>query len=182
MCVHRQRAQRADDVDAEVGKEATVFGGEHRFDEMVGKFLERNRVVVLDAATTDLDAVPIQKGHREILALEPILVAGFPIGRQRERDGENQADQTDVQALADEIVDDLCESRQAQLLGKRRDGLAGPNRSALGVEHRGIDEGVKSQQGARDRLPEARLLPILRHRPSLRSALSGPTDSLVITF
>ena len=40
----------ADDVDAEMLVEAPVLGGEHRLDEMVGQFLERDGIVVPDAA------------------------------------------------------------------------------------------------------------------------------------
>ena len=85
MGVDGQRAQRADDVDAEMLEEAAVLGGEHRLDEMVGQLVERDRVVVLDAAPADLDAVAVEEGHGEILALQPVLVAGQPERRLGER-------------------------------------------------------------------------------------------------
>ena len=75
MGVDGERAQRADDVDAEMLEEAPVLGRQHRLDEMVGQFVERDRVVVLDAAPADFDAIAVEEGHGDVLALQPILVA-----------------------------------------------------------------------------------------------------------
>ena len=65
--VDRHRAKSADHVDAEMGEEAPVLGGEHRLDEMVGQLLERNRVIVLDAAPPDFDSIAVEEGDCEIL-------------------------------------------------------------------------------------------------------------------
>ena len=112
--VDGERAQRADHVDAEVAEEAPILGGEHRLDEMVGQFVERDRVVVLDAAPPDFDAVTIEERHRQVRALQPILVAGVPERRQRQREGENQADEADVEALAGDVDREFSQPRQAE--------------------------------------------------------------------
>ena len=77
-----ERAQRADHVDAEMAEEAPVLGREHRLDEMIGQLLEGNRIVVLDAAPADLDAIAVEESDREILAFQPVLVAGLAKGGQ----------------------------------------------------------------------------------------------------
>ncbi len=153
--VDGQRAKGADDVDAEMAEETPIFGGEHRLYEMVGQFLERDRVVMLDPSPPDLDAISVEEGHREVLPLQPILVARFPIGGKRERDREYQPDEPDVQAFANEVDRGLCDSRDPKPFRECRDRLPRTNRAALRIEHRGIDERVEGQQGARDRLCEA---------------------------
>ena len=55
--IHGQRAHRTDDVDAPMLVEAPVFGGEDRLDQMLGKLIERNGIVVLDAAAIPLRSI-----------------------------------------------------------------------------------------------------------------------------
>ena len=45
---------------------AAILGGERRLDQIVRKILQRNRVVVLDAAAADRIAVAIEERDREI--------------------------------------------------------------------------------------------------------------------
>ena len=52
-----QRAHQARRVDAEMLVEAAIFRGQRRLDQMVGEILERDRIVVADAAAADLVAV-----------------------------------------------------------------------------------------------------------------------------
>ncbi len=118
-----ERAQRPDHVDAEVAEEAPILGGENRLDEMVGQFVERDRVVMLDAAPPDFGAIAIEERHRQIRALQPVLVAGVPERRLRQREGENQADDADVEALARELDREFSQPGQAKAVGKRADRL-----------------------------------------------------------
>ena len=118
-----ERAQRPDHVDAEVAEEAPILGGENRLDEMVGQFVERDRVVMLDAAPPDFGAIAIEERHRQIRALQPVLVAGVPERRLRQRKGENQADDADVEALARELDREFSQPGEAKAVGKRADRL-----------------------------------------------------------
>ena len=87
--------QRAGDVDAEMVVEAAVFGGERRLDQMVRKILQRDRIVVLDAAAADRIAVAVEEGHREIGFLQPVLVGGLAEGRHGQRQHQDQAAEPD---------------------------------------------------------------------------------------
>ena len=160
--VDRQRAQSADHVDAEMAEETAVLGRQHGLDEMVGQFLERDRVVVLDAAPADFDAVAIEEGDGEIAALEPVLVGGFAIGGQREGDDDDEADEAEVEPLADEIERHFADAEQPQPLRGLRDRLPGGERPALAVVHGRIDGGVDAEQRAAHRLPKTRPFSFLR--------------------
>ena len=61
-----ERSSGAGDVDAEMIVEAAVLGGERRLDQIVRKILQRNRIIVLDAAVADRVAVAVEKRNREI--------------------------------------------------------------------------------------------------------------------
>ncbi len=91
--VGQQRAKGAGDVDAEMVVEAAVLGGERRLDQIVRKILQRNRIIVLDAAAADRIAVAVEKRHREIGFLQPVLVGGFAERRHRQRQHQDQARQ-----------------------------------------------------------------------------------------
>ena len=76
-------AERAGEVDAEMLVEAPVLGGEHRLDQVIGQLVERDRMVVLDAAAADLVAVAVEEGDRELGLLQPVLVGGLAERRDR---------------------------------------------------------------------------------------------------
>ena len=151
--VDGQGAQRADHVDAEMVEEAAILGGQHRLDEMVGQFVEGDRVVVLDAAPADLHAVAIEKGDGEILALQPILVAGLAKRRQRQGQDDDQSRQAEVQAFAQPVDDELARPGKMQAIGNGRRRLQRADRSALGVVERRIHPGVEREQRSRGDFP-----------------------------
>ena len=91
LCVGDERAPGAGDVDAEMLVEAAVLGGERRLDQVVRKILQRDRVIVLDAAAADRVAVAVEKRHREIGFLQPVVVGGFAKCRYRQRQHQQQA-------------------------------------------------------------------------------------------
>ena len=81
--IDSQRTERADDVDAPMLVEAAIFGGEHCLDEIFRQLIERDVIVVPDAAAADLVAIAIEEGDGEILLLQPI-VGGFLESRNRQ--------------------------------------------------------------------------------------------------
>jgi hypothetical protein len=89
--VGHQGAEGTVKVDAEMLVEAAVLGRQRRLDQIVGHFVERNRIVVLDAAVADLVAVAVEKGHREIGFLQPVFVRGLAHRRHGERQHEEEA-------------------------------------------------------------------------------------------
>ncbi len=89
--VGQHGAEGAGDVDAEMLVEAPVFGREHRLDQVIGELLERNGVVVLDAARAHLVAVAVEDGHRELRLLQPVVVGGFLEGGERQRQHQDEA-------------------------------------------------------------------------------------------
>ena len=64
--VCRERAHKAGRIDAEMVVEAAVFGCERRLDQMIRVILERDRIIVTDAARSDLVAEPIEEGDGEL--------------------------------------------------------------------------------------------------------------------
>ena len=89
-----QRARGAGDVDAEMVVEAAVLGRQRRLDQIVREILQRNGIIVLDAAAADRVAVAVEEGDREIGFLQPVVVGGFAERRHGKRKQQNQATQT----------------------------------------------------------------------------------------
>ena len=79
------------EVDAEMLVEAAVLGREHRLDQMVGHFLERHRIVVLDAAAADLVAVAVEERDGEFGFLQPVFVRGLAERGDGKRQHEQEA-------------------------------------------------------------------------------------------
>ena len=93
--VGHQRARGAGDVDAEMVVEAAVFGRQRRLDQIVRKILERDRIVVLDAAAADRVAVAVEERHREIGFFQPVFIGGFAKRRHRQRQHQDQTAEAD---------------------------------------------------------------------------------------
>ena len=51
--VFRQRAHEAEEIDAEMVEEAPVLGRQHRLDQVVRQLVDRNGVLMDDAAMAD---------------------------------------------------------------------------------------------------------------------------------
>src|SRR6185436_5089134 len=56
-----ERAEGAEEVDAEMVEKAPVLGRDHRLDEMVGHLLERHRIGMANTALADLVAVAVEE-------------------------------------------------------------------------------------------------------------------------
>ncbi len=81
--------------------EATIFGGERRLDQVVRELIERDRVIVSDAAGADFVAVAVEKGHCEFGLLEPVVVRSFTESGDREGQHDQEARIAQGQALRD---------------------------------------------------------------------------------
>ena len=71
--------------------EAAVFGSERGLDQVVRELVERDRVIVPDAARADFVAVAVEESDGEFGFLQPIVVRGLAEGRDREREHHHQA-------------------------------------------------------------------------------------------
>ena len=71
--------------------EAPVLGRERRLDQVIRIVLQRNRIVVPDAARSDLVAEAVEEGDREFGLLQPVLVRGFAERRDRERQRDDES-------------------------------------------------------------------------------------------
>ena len=150
--VDGQRPRGADHVDAEMLVKAPILGGEHGLDQIVGILFERHRVVVLDSALSDLDAVAVQKSHREVGPLEPVLLAGHVKRRGGQRQRQNPAAKRHRERLAGDFHSDPAHARNMETRHEGREVLVCLARSAAAVEHAGVDHGVDRQQQARKAL------------------------------
>jgi hypothetical protein len=101
--VGHDRAKQARHVDAEMVVEAAVFGRQHRLDQMIRKLIERNRIVVTDAARADLVAEAVEEGDRKLGLLQPILVGGLAEGRHRQRQHQDKAATAERGSLGDRL-------------------------------------------------------------------------------
>jgi hypothetical protein len=61
--------------------EAAVLGGERGLDQGVGDLLDRDRVIVQDAAQTDLGAIAVEELHRVLAGIDLVLVE---LGQRRD--------------------------------------------------------------------------------------------------
>jgi hypothetical protein len=78
--IDRDRAQRAEDVDAEMVVEAPVLGRQHRLDQVVRHLLQLQRIVMARAAMADLGAVAVEEGHGEDLVPQRLLAPSWKEG------------------------------------------------------------------------------------------------------
>ena len=90
-CIGEHGAEQAGNVDAEMLVEAAIFGSERRLDQVVRELVERDRVIVPDAARADFVAVAVEESDREFGFLQPIVVRGLAERRDREREHHYQA-------------------------------------------------------------------------------------------
>ena len=98
-----KRAQRADDVDPEVLEETPVLGRDDRMDQIWRQFVERDLVIVHDAAPSDLLAIAVEKGHREIGLFQPI-VGGFLEGETGKREGDDAEAKPESERFAGKFI------------------------------------------------------------------------------
>ncbi len=141
-----QRARGAGKVDAEVLVEAPVFGGEHRLDQVIGKLVERDRVIMLDAARADLVAVAIEEGHRQLGLLQPVVVRGLAEGGDGQRQHDHQADGAERGAFRDELVEPAPPAGDVEAVHEGGEALVGFAQARGAAEHAEIDPRVQPEQ------------------------------------
>src|SRR5207248_3949070 len=88
--VGEQRTEGAGKIEDTMLVEATVLGGGRCLDQVIGELVERDRIVVADAARADFIAVAIEEGDRKLGPLQPVLVGGLAERRDRECKHDNE--------------------------------------------------------------------------------------------
>src|SRR5262245_5668035 len=193
--IREHRAEQAGKVDAEMLVEAAVFGGERRLDQVVGELVERDCVIVPDAARAYFIAVAVEEGDRELGLLQPIVVGGFPEGGDRERQQDQQAAVAQGEALRqrfDETPAPPASDMEAvHQYGEALVKLAPPG---LGLVHPEVDARIEIEQEApqlylpahpmvalervAQRFPQGRsITPAGRNRPAVTASLNRSRGS-----
>ena len=129
--------------------EAAIFGGERRLDQMIGKLIERNRIIVSDTARADLVAVTIEEGDSELGFFQPVVVGGFTEGGDGERQQDQQAAIADGEGLRQRL-DEIPAPPPGDMEAVHEDGealvkLAPPG---LGLVQPEVDAGIEIEQEA----------------------------------
>ena len=178
--VGHQRAERAGDVDAEMVVEAAVFGGQRRLDQIVRKILERNRVIVLDAAAADRIAVAVEEGHREIGFLQPVVVGGFAECRHRQRQHQDQPAEPDGGGFRQRLDEDpALPAADIEAVHEGREPLIEFARALAGREQRRIDARIEIQHPMPDFLLPFRWYDLAHREPLVSSkALKRPAGTV----
>ena len=144
--VGHQRAHGAGDVDAEMIVEAAVLGGERRLDQVVRKILQRNRIIVLDAAAADRIAVAVEKRHREIGFLQPVVVGGFAKRRHRQRQHQDQAAEPEGRGFGQRFDEHpALPAPDIEAVHEGGEPLIEFARAFAGREQRGVDARIEVQ-------------------------------------
>ena len=112
--VLQQCAPRAQRVDAEMLEEAPVLGGQRRLDHVVGDVLERDGIVVQDAALADLAAVAVEELDRILAGVERLVLVDLQERRQRQRIHEHKAAGTERQRLRAQFIRHPFPAAQAE--------------------------------------------------------------------
>ena len=150
-------ARGAGDVDAEMVVEAAVLGGEHRLDQIVGKLVERHRIVMPYAAGADLVAVAVEEGDGELRLLEPVVVRGLAERRHGERQHQNGAGGAERGAFRDDFVEGARPAGDVEAVHEGGKPLIALAQVGIAAEQPGIDAGVEAQHQLLDfRLPIGR--------------------------
>src|SRR5262245_47947951 len=154
--------------------EAPIFRGEHGLDQMIGKLVELERIVVADAARADFVAVAVQEGDGELRFLQPVIFRRLAERRQGEGQHEHEAAASKGQPLRYRL-DQGPAPPAADMEAVHEDGvalveLAPPGACEVEAE---IDARVEIEHDpARARLPVLRILIVLKqvaqHHQSLR--------------
>src|SRR5215813_6117681 len=165
--------------------EAPIFRGERRLDQVIGKLIERDRVVVSDPARAYFVAIAVEERDGEFGFLQPVIVGGFTEGwdRQRQQDhGAGIAEGETFRERLDEIpappagdMETVHEDREAFVK------LASPG---LGLVQPKVDAGIEIEQKAlQPDLPADPILAALEQVaqgfPLVRGRVESPTVSKV---
>ncbi len=145
--VGRQRAKRAEDIDAPVLEEAAILGGQRRLDEGIGNIIKRDGVIVQDAALADLIAVLVEELHGE-LASEELALVELIERRDGEREHDDETAGAECQAFGGYFVEQALPAAKTEAGEEAGAGIPniayecpgfGKRRIELGVEPKPVD-------------------------------------------
>ncbi len=149
--VGAERAEGAGEVDAEMLVEAAILGGEHRLDQMIGKFLQRHRVVDAQAAIADAGAVAIEEDDRELGFLQPILVGGLAEGGGREREHQNGAGGAEREAFRGHLHQEALGAGDVEAVHEAGEAIPARMRRDAEREEGVAEAGVEIEEAAAQR-------------------------------
>jgi hypothetical protein len=126
-------------------EEAPVFRRQHGLDQIIGQFIDRNRIRMQDAALSDLVAVTVEEGDREFVLLAPVG-GNFLGGGQRQRQHDDEAGRAERRAFAEDFDEEALDAAGAEAAREDDDllpDLAGREPRLVEI---GIDPGVDLEQ------------------------------------
>ena len=143
--VFRHGADQPQKVDAVMLEEASVLGGEHRLDDVVGHLVDRDRFALDDAALADLVALAVEEGDGEIVLRAPVAL-GLDESGERQRQHDDAPGRAHREAFAEHL--ERCAlpagvAEAAEEYGERFPDLAGLE---AGLVERRIDPRVDRHQ------------------------------------
>jgi len=149
--VGHQRSHGASEVDAEMVIEAAVFRRQRRLDQIVRKVFQRDRVIVLDAATADRVAIAVEEAHREVGFLQPVLVGRLAERRHGKRQQQDQSAEPDGRRFRQRLDEDpALPTADIKAVHESRVALVEFARALAGRKQRGIDARVEVQHEVPD--------------------------------
>ena len=173
------------DVDAVMVVEATIFGRQRGFDEVVGHFVKRHQFGVLDAAATDDVAVTVEKSDREVGLFQPVVVGGLTKGGKGERQHENQTAGSQRRHFRQRLDEQpAAPARDMGAVHEGREALVDFTGPFAALEHGKIDPGVDIEQQPFEPRPPivARIGKHVGHFSALREGTStfGPAPLVFV--
>src|SRR5262245_6219204 len=143
--------------------EATIFGGERRLDQVVGELIERDRVIVSDAAGADFVTIAVQEGYRELGLFEPVVIRGFTEGGDGERQHDQQAPIAQGQALRQRLHERPAPpARDMEPVHQDGEALVKLPSPGLGLVQAEVDPGIEiEQEAAQPDLPADPIVAVL---------------------
>ena len=146
--IGHQRAQRTDDVDAEMLVEPSVFRRQRRLDQVVGHFVQRHAVIRADAAPADFLAIAIEEHHRVILGLVEGAAVDDVEGRQRQRRHQHRADGTEGEGIGQNFDEEAFYAGDMKPAHEILVARIGAAQGLPELVQRGIQPGVRRQHAA----------------------------------
>src|SRR5262249_48002616 len=113
---------------------------------MVGKLVEWYCVIMLYATRTDFITVAVEKSHRELRFLQPIIVGGFAERRHRERQHHHQSESTKCSALRYEFVEPAPPTGHVETVHKGCKAFIALAQARSAAEHAEVDPCVQPKQ------------------------------------
>src|SRR5271166_1987216 len=126
---------------------SAVLGGERCLDQMIGKFVQPQRIVVLDATRAHFVAVAVEESDGKLRFFEPVVVRRLAECRNRKREHDHEAARAKRHSFGQRLHEipapPACDVESVHELGEAFVKLASPG---LGQVQTEVDTRIKIQE------------------------------------